>query len=178
MSKSAIAVMPVGSVVSKIYFIRGKRVMIDSDLSELYGVQTKFVNLAVKRNRLRFPADFMFQLTPKETKSLRLQNATSKKGRGGSRYLPYAFTQEGVAMLSGVLNSPRAIQANVLIMRTFTKLREMIATNELIRQKIEELERKYEKHDHQFKIVFNAIRELLEPKPSKPKPLIGFHVKY
>ena len=120
----------------------------------------------------------MFQLTPKEAESLRLQNATSKKGRGGSRYLPYAFTQEGVAMLSGVLNSPRAVQANVLIMRTFTKLREMIATNELIRQKIEELERKYEKHDHQFKIVFNAIRELLEPKPPKPKKPIGFHVKY
>ena len=178
MPKNATAVMPVGSVVSKIYFIRGKRVMLDSDLSELYGVQTKFVNLAVKRNKPRFPGDFMFQLTPKEAESLRLQNATSKKGRGGSRYLPYAFTQEGVAMLSGVLNSPRAIQANVLIMRTFTKLREMIATNELIRQKIEELERKYEKHNHQFKIVFNAIRELLEPKPHKPKKPIGFHVKY
>ena len=106
MSKNAIAVMPVASVVSKIYLIRGKRVILDSDLSELYGVQTKFVNLAVKRNRLRFPGDFMFQLTPKETQSLRLHFATSKKGRGGRRYLPHAFTQEGGAMLSGVLNSP------------------------------------------------------------------------
>lgn len=178
MSKHIVSVIPNSHVFSKIHFIRGKRVMFDSDLAELYGVLTKNLNKAVQRNSDRFPEDFMFQLTPAEAKSLRFQFGTSKKGRGGRRYLPYAFTQEGVAMLSGVLNSSRAIQANILIMRAFIKLREMVATNELIRQKIEELERKYEKHDKQFKVVFEAIRELLElPKTPKKKP-IGFHVKY
>ncbi|MBI4353581.1 MAG: hypothetical protein HY593_06640 [Candidatus Omnitrophica bacterium] len=113
-----------------------------------------------------------------ETESLRLHFATSKKGRGGRRYLPYAFTQEGVAMLSGVLNSPRAVQANILIMRAFIKLREMVAANELIRKKIEELERKYERHDKQFKVIFEALRELLEPPNTPKKKPIGFHVKY
>ena len=152
--------------------------MLDADLAELYGVKTKFLNLAVKRNPARFPIDFMFQLTLTETESLRLQFATSNQNHGGRRYFPYAFTQEGVAMLSGVLNSARAVQANVLIMRAFIKLREMAATNELIRQKIEELERKYEKHDKQFKFVFNALRNLLEPPKLPKKKPIGFHVKY
>ena len=153
--------------------------MLDSDLAELYGVKTKVMNLAVRRNIERFPDDFMFQLTSQEADLLRFQTETSKKDpRGDRRYLPYAFTEQGVAMLSGVLNSRRAVQANILIMRTFTKLREMIASNELIRQKIEELERKYDKHDQQFKIVFEAIRQILEtPEPPKKKP-IGFHVKY
>ena len=178
MSKNTPALIPLGSVTSKIYLIRGKRVMFDSDLSELYSVKTKSLNLAVRRNLERFPSDFMFQLTSDEVEALRFQNETSKKGRGGRRYLPYVFTQEGVAMLSGILNSPRAVQANLLIMRAFIKLREMVATNELIRQKIEELERKYEKHDKQFKVVFQALRDLLEPpKISKKKP-IGFHVNY
>jgi hypothetical protein len=110
--------------------------------------------------------------------SLRFRFGTSKKGRGGRRYTPYAFTQEGVATLSGVLNSPRAIETNILIMRAFIKLREMVATNELVRQKIEDLERKYDRHDNQIKAIFEAIRELLEPKPLKPKKPIGFHVKY
>ena len=178
MPKNKVLILPTGSVASKIYSIRGKRVMMDMDLAELYGVLTKFLNLAVRRNAIRFPLDFMFQLTLEEAKSLRLQFVTSKKGRGGRRYLPYVFTQEGVAMLSGILNSPRAIQANILIMRTFIKLREMVATNELIRQKIEELERKYEKHDHQFKAVFDALRDLLEPPKSPKKKPIGFHVTY
>ena len=120
----------------------------------------------------------MFQLTSGEAESLRFHSGTSKKGRGGRRYLPYAFTQEGVAMLSGVLNSPRAVEANILIMRAFIKLREMAATNELIRQKIEKLEKKYEKHDRQFQAVFQALRDLLEPPPAKEKKPIGFHVKY
>lgn len=120
----------------------------------------------------------MFRLTTQETKVLRLQFATSKTGSGGRRYLPYAFTQEGVAMLSGILNSPRAIEANIQIMRAFIKFRELATTNELIRQKIEELERKYDKHDRQFKIVFNALEQLFElPKPADKKP-IGFHTKY
>jgi adenylyl- and sulfurtransferase ThiI len=126
----------------------------------------------------RFPEDFMFQLTAEDAKSLRFQIGTSKKGRGGSRYLPYGFTEQGIAMLSGVLNSPRAIQANIQIMRTFTRLRELLATNELIRQKIEELEKKCERHDKQFRIVFDAIKELLDaPRPKQKKP-VGFHVRY
>jgi len=178
MSKHVISTIQGSAISSKIYLIRGKRVMLDSDLSELYGVLTKNLNKAVQRNPGRFPEDFMFQLKPDEIKSLRFQNGTSKKGRGGRRYLPYVFTQEGVAMLSGVLNSPRAIRANILIMRAFIKLRELVATNELIRHKIEELERKYDKHDKDLKDIFETIRELLEPpKPRKKKP-IGFHVKY
>ena len=170
--------IPQSSIEQKIYVIRGRKVMLDLDLAGLYGVLTKNLNKAVGRNRGRFPIDFMFRLTSEEARSLRFQFGTSKKGRGGRRYLPYAFTQEGVAMLSGILNSSRAIQANILIMRTFTKIREMVATNELIRQKIEELERKYEKHDKQFKIVFEAIRELLGTPKVPKKKSIGFHVKY
>src|SRR3989338_388715 len=114
MSKQIVSVIQGTTVSSRIYLIRGKRVLIDSDLAELYGVPTKALNLAVRRNIDRFPTDFMFQLTPEEAESLRFQNETSNKGRGGRRYLPYAFTQEGVAMLSGVLSSPRAVQANIL----------------------------------------------------------------
>lgn len=165
-------------IATRIHFIRGKRVMLDADLAQLYGVKTKSLNLAVKRNIARFPEDFMFQLTTEEAESLRFQIETSKIGRGGSRYLPHAFTEQGIAMLSGVLNSPRAIQANIQIMRTFTKLRELLASNELIRQKIDELEKKYEKHEKQFRVIFDAIKELLEtPKPRSGKE-IGFHAKY
>ena len=178
MLKQIVSAIRGSNISSKIYLIRGKRVMLDSDLAELYGVLTKNLNKTVQRNFARFPEDFMFQLTPDEVESLRFQFGTSKKGRGGRRYLPYAFTQEGVAMLSGVLNSPRAIQANVLIMRAFIKLREMVATNELIRQKIEELERKYETHDKQFKAIFEALRDLLEPAKAPKKKPIGFHAKY
>ena len=178
MSNNALLPVHTESIASKIHFIRGKRVMLDSDLALLYGVKTKSLNLAVKRNKGQFPDDFMFQLTEEEAKPLRFQNETSKTGRGGRRYLPYAFIQEGIAMLSGVLNSPRAIHANVQIMRTFIRLRELLATNELIRQKIEELERKFEKHDAQFKVIFNALKEILETPKPKPKKPIGFHVKY
>ncbi len=178
MPKNIVSVIQGSTISSRIYLIRGKRVLLDSDLAELYGVLTKNLNKAIHRNVSRFPEDFMFQLTSGEAESLRFQIGTSKKGRGGRRYLPYAFTQEGVAMLSGVLNSPRAIQANILIMRAFIKLRELVATNELIRQKIEELERKYEKHDNQLKAVFEALRDLLEPPEIPKKKPIGFHVKY
>jgi phage regulator Rha-like protein len=158
--------------------MRSKRILLDSDLAELYGVKTKELNLAVRRNLGRFPHDFMFQLTTEEARSLRFQIETSKVGRGGRRYLPYAFTQEGVAMLSGVLNSPRAIQVNILIMRAFIKLREMVIANELIRQKIEELEQKYEKHDKHIKTIIEALRDLLKPVEPPKKKSIGFHVKY
>ena len=144
--------------------------MLDRDLADLYGVPTKSLNLAVKRNLSRFPGDFMFRLTNDEVDVLRFQFETSKRGRGGRRYLPYVFTQEGVAMLSSVLNSERAIQVNIQIMRAFTKLREMMSVHKDLREKIEAMEKKY---DHQFQIVFEAIKMLLEP-PAKPKGRIGF----
>ena len=159
-------------VTDKILVYREKKVMLDSDLAKLYGVPTGLLNLAVKRNIDRFPSDFMSRLTKEETKSLILQIAISKKeGRGGRRKLPYVFTEQGVAMLSSVLNSRRAIQVNIEIMRTFAKLREMILSHKDLQKKIEEMEQKYDKN---FSIVFEVLRELLNP-PSKPKKEIGFH---
>ncbi|MBM3255413.1 MAG: ORF6N domain-containing protein [Candidatus Omnitrophica bacterium] len=156
-------------IATKILIIRGKRVMVDSDLAVLYGVKTKRLNEQVIRNRRRFPEDFMFQLTEVETDFLRSHFATSK--RGGRRYLPYVFTQEGVAMLSSVLNSERAILVNIQIMRAFAQLRRMLLTNSGLRRKIEEMEKKYDK---QFAIVFQAIKQLLELPTAKEKRLIGF----
>ncbi len=157
-------------IQSKIYFLRGRKVMVDSDLAELYDVKTKSLNLAVKRNKTRFPQDFMFQLNKDETYRLRFQFETSKP-RGGRRYLPYVFTEQGVAMLSSVLHSERAIQVNIQIMRTFSKIRQMLEAHKELRQKIEEMEKKY---NHQFKIVFDTLRQLLQPQaPLKRK--IGFH---
>ena len=160
-------------ILSRIYLIRGKRVMLDTDIAELYGVTTKALNQAVKRNGGRFPTDFMFRLNKAEMAEV-VTNCDHLRKLRFSYQRSSAFTQEGVAMLSGVLNSARAVQANILIMRTFAKLRELIVTNELIRQKIEELEKKYENHDKQFKAVFDAIRGLITP-PSKSKREIGFH---
>ncbi len=137
----------------------------------MYGVAVKVLNQAVKRNIERFPTDFLFQLTPEEAEFLRSQSVTLKGGRGQHRkYLPYAFTEQGVAMLSGVLHSPRAVQVNIEIMRAFVRLRQMLATNADLARKLAALERKY---DAQFKVVFDAIRELMSP-PDKPKRRIGF----
>ena len=147
--------------------------MLDADLAVLYGVSTKRLNEQVRRNRSRFPDDFMFQLTREEVRSLRSQIATSKQGRGGRRYAPLVFTEQGIAMLSTVLNSERAIQVNIEIMRAFVRLREMIATHKDLARKLEALERRY---DAQFKVVFDAIRELMKPPESK-KRKIGFLVK-
>jgi hypothetical protein len=176
-------------VERRIYLIRGEKVMLDADLASLYGVETKVLNRAVKRNKDRFPTDFMFQLTRDETEGLRLkigtsteptargmpglrfQSGTSKSRRGGRRYLPYAFTEQGVAMLSSVLHSARAVQVNIAIMRTFVRLREMLLSNADLARKLNALEKKY---DAQFKVVFDAIRELMTP-PEKPKRRIGFH---
>ena len=144
--------------------------MLDRDLATLYGVETKTLNQAVKRNIERFPHDFMFKLTREEADSLRSQNVTLKRGQH-LKYLPYAFTEHGILMLSSVLNSNKAIEVNIQIMRTFTKLRELMLVHKDLRQKIEEMERKY---DTQFKIVFEAIKQLLKP-PIKPKDRIGFH---
>ncbi len=179
MAKNVALYLPHEAIHKRIYVIRGKNVMLDHDLAELYGVLTKVLNQAVKRNTDRFPEDFMFQLNKEETQNWRSQIVTSNLGmKMGLRWNPYAFTEPGVAMLSSVLKSKTAIQVNIHIIRSFIKLRELLITNELIRRKIDELERKYEKHDKQFKSVFEAIRDLLEtPKVPKKKP-IGFHVKY
>ncbi|MCG2755845.1 MAG: ORF6N domain-containing protein [Desulfobacteraceae bacterium] len=156
-----------------IFLIRGQKVLLDADLAQLYGVETKILNKAVKRNLDRFPEDFMFQLTAEEAENLRFQIGTSKKQRGGRRYLPYAFTEQGVAMLSGVLNSPRAVKVNVEIMRAFVRLRQLMATHTDLARKLTALEQKYDK---QFKVVFDAIRALMTP-PAKPRKKIGFVVK-
>jgi phage regulator Rha-like protein len=164
------ALIPVEMIEKKILLFRGHKVMLDSDLAELYGVTTKVLVQAVKRNLNRFPQDFMFQLNDQEVAALRSQTVTSKTGRGGRRYPPYVFTEQGVAMLSSVLNSERAIEVNILIMRAFVKLREMIASHKDLARRLDELEKKY---DAQFKIVFDAIRQLMAP-PEPKKRKIGF----
>ena len=145
--------------------------MLDSELAELYQVSTKVFNQAVSRNRNRFPEDFMFQLTVEEDRSLRSQIVTSKVGRGGRRYRPYVFTEQGVAMLSSVLNSERAVQVNIAIMRAFVRLREMMESNKELAAKLDALEKKY---DAQFSVVFQAIRKLMQPSPAKNSRRIGF----
>ena len=162
----------VEDIPQRILTIRGHRVMLDVDLAELYGVATKRLNEAVRRNAARFPEDFMFQLAAGEAESLRSQFATSN-GRGGRRYLPYAFTEQGVAMLSSVLNSKRAILVNVAIMRAFVRLRETVGAHREFARTLEELERKYAEHDTQIKGIFDAIRALMDP-PKTPRKRIGF----
>ncbi len=169
MKKTKTLLVPEETIEGKILLIRHKKVMLDTDLALLYEVEIRALNQAVKRNIERFPGDFMFQLTKGEYESLRSQFVTLRRGQH-RKYLPYAFTEQGVAMLSSVLNSKRAIQVNIQIMRTFIKLREMLLTHKELKQKIEAMERKY---DYQFKIVFDAIKKLLEP-PEKPKGKIGF----
>ncbi|MDD2928135.1 MAG: ORF6N domain-containing protein [Candidatus Omnitrophica bacterium] len=164
-------IISVGIISAKIFEIRSKKVMLDSDLARLYDVQTKVLIQAVKRNADRFPDDFMYQLTWQEFMNLRSQSVTSSFG--GRRYLPYVFTQEGVAMLSSILSSERAVKVNIQIMRAFVQLRRMLLTNAGLRRKIEEMEKKYDK---KFAIVFQAIKQLLEPSPIKPKPPIGFRI--
>ena len=163
--------IPKETIENKIYLIRGHKVMIDKHLAELYGVETKVLIQSVKRNINRFPEDFMFQLTHRETEVLRSQIVTSKKGSGGRRYLPYVFMEQGVAMLSSVLNSERAVQVNIEIMRAFVNLRELLVSHKDLARRLDELENKY---DVQFKGVFDAIRRLMA-KPEKPKRRIGFH---
>lgn len=163
----------VENIERSILLIRGHRVLLDADLAALYGVTTKRLNEQVRRNRSRFPEDFMFQLTSNEVETLRSQFATSKGGRGGRRYAPYVFTEQGVAMLSTVLNSERAIKVNIEIMRAFVRLRQILASNAQLARKLAELEKKY---DAQFKVVFDAIRPLMAP-PEPKKRKIGFLVE-
>lgn len=162
-------IIPAERIENCIYLLRGQRVMLDDDLAILYEVETKVLNRSVKRNLRRFPEDFMFQLSTKEFESLRCQFGTSK--RGGRRYPPYAFTEQGVAMLSSILNSKRAIQVNIEIMRAFVRLRQMLGSNAELARKLAALEKKY---DAQFRVVFDAIRELMTPPVPKKKRSIGF----
>jgi len=165
------SLVPVEGIERAILMLRGQKVMLDKDLAELYGVDVRTLNQAVKRNIGRFPNDFMFQLSNSECENLRSQIVISSlNGYGGRRYLPYAFTEQGVAMLSSVLRSPSAVQVNIEIMRAFVRLRQMLQSNAELARKLAALEKKY---DTRFKIVFDAIRALMKP-PSKPKKRIGF----
>jgi ORF6N domain len=172
-SRSA-ALVPVEHITQSILVLRGQRVLLDAELAALYGVSTKRFNEQVRRNRERFPADFMFQLTDEEHTALRSQFATLKLGRGQHRkYLPYAFTEHGAIMAATILNSPRAIEMSVYVVRAFVRLRELLASNTALARKLDELERKYQHHDDAIKAILSAIRELMNPPPPKRRP-IGF----
>jgi len=166
---------PAIPVESRIMILRHQRVILDSDLAELYGLAVKRLNEQVRRNKERFPLDFMFRLTAKENEALRSQFATSKKGRGGRRYLPYAFTEHGAIMAATVLNSKQAIEMSVFVVRAFVRMREMLAKNRQLAAKINELDRCLETHDTAIQDIIEAIKELMLPEePSKRK--IGFQL--
>jgi len=164
-------IIPVENITSKIFLIRGHKVMLDRDLAELYGVETKRLKEQVRRNISRFPDDFMFVLTNQEVRNLRSQIATSSWG--GTRYNAMAFSEQGVAMLSSVLNSKRAIDVNIAIMRAFMRMREALASNREFSEKLKKIEDHLGVHDEQFRIVFEAIKQLLQ-EDEKPKRKIGF----
>lgn len=175
--------VPVELIAHRIYLIRGQKVMLDSDLAELYQVPTKSLNLAVRRNQARFPLDFMFQLNEDEFRNLRFQVETSSSRYGGRRYLPYAFTEHGVAMLSSVLRSSRAVQMSILIVRAFVKLREILSSNRALAAKIEKLSATVKDHADLFGIVIEDIKRMetqlgheirLLKNPRRRKPQIGF----
>ena len=169
-------IVAVGHIESRIYTVRGLKIMLDADLAEIYGVETGAMNRAVKRNSDRFPESFMFQLTPDEWESLRCQTGISKQGRGGRRYLPCVFTEYGAVMLASVLNTPIAIAASVQVVQTFVRLRQMAGTVKELAGKLAELEKKY---DRQFAVVFEAIRQLMGPPEQAlyKKGEIGFQPK-
>jgi hypothetical protein len=176
MAKSATAVklVPAEFIERKIYVIRGHKVMLDSDLAKLYQVSTKVLNQAVRRNIDRFPGDFMFQLTAQEDESLRSQIVTSNTGRGGRRSPPYVFTEHGVAMLSSVLKSKRAVQLNILIVRAFVRLREYLSTHKKLARKLEDIERMQQEHGAHIQQIYGYIQRLVDPVPDPPKRRIGF----
>ena len=189
-------IVPIERIAGAIHFLRGQRVLLDFDLAALYGVTTKVLNQARKRHQSRFPKDFMFRLTNEEVSILRSQfvtsrlqdlgnqpirstwsrGVTSSKKHGGFRYRPYAFTEQGVAMLSSILNSERAVRVNIAIMRAFVKLRGVLETNRELARKFAELERRVGKHDETIDAILEAIRQLMAP-PEKPRREIGFHVR-
>jgi phage regulator Rha-like protein len=164
-------IIPSEHIENRILLIRNQKVILSSDIANLYGVEHRALMQAVKRNLKRFPDDFMFQLSPEEFRNLKSQSVISSWG--GTRKLPYAFTEQGVAMLSSVLHSDRAIEVNIAIMRAFVKLREILSTHKDLVKKLEDLERKYESHDKHIKIVFDAIRQLMA-EPKKKKYKVGF----
>lgn len=169
--ETAAVLVPVERVERRILFIRGEKVILDADLAELYGVTTKRLNEQVRRNRDRFPPDFMFQLTPEEFDCLRSQNATSNVGRGGRRSLPFVFTEHGAIMAANILSSQRAIGASVTVVRAFVRLRQMLASHADLARKLEDLEKRYDSH---FKQVFAAIRALMESPEDSPGKRIGY----
>ena len=173
MTSDGVAMIPAERIEARILLIRGQKVMVDSDLARLYGVSTKRLNEQVKRNRHRFPLDFMFQLSGEETESLRSQFATSSAGHGGRRYRPYAFTEHGAVMLASVLNSKIAVEASVQVVRAFVRLRQILATHKELAAKLAELETRIETHDENITALFEAIRQLMEP-PARPRKPIGF----
>jgi hypothetical protein len=168
------------AIEKRIFVIRERQVMLDEDLADLYGVETRVLTQQVKRNMKRFPADFMFQLTKAETKALRSQIVTSNEGRGGRRYAPYVFTEQGVAMLSSVLRSDRAIAVNIEIMRAFVELRQVTSSYEALQGQLEGLQRKMaarlDEHDEQLNQIFKALHRLISP-PQPPKRPVGFRVR-
>ncbi len=168
-------IIPIERIAAAIFIARGQKVILDFELARLYGVTTGNLNKAVNRNHERFPPDFMFQLSAEEADRLIFQFGRSK-GRGGRRHLPYAFTEQGVAMLSSVLNSERAVKVNIAIMRAFVKLREGLETNRELARKFGELERRVGRHDEEIAAIIEAIRQLMSP-PAKPRREIGFHVR-
>ena len=170
-------IVPSQDITPLIRSIRDQRVILDTDLARLYGVQTFRLNEAVKRNRDRFPGDFLFSLTPLERDALTSQFAMSKAGRGGRRSLPFAFTEHGALMAATVLNSPRAVAMNVYIIRAFVKMREDLAANAAILRRLAEIDKTLLIHDAALREILQKLRPLLEPPPAPPKPEIGFHVK-
>lgn len=168
------AIIPVGRIEQCILLIRGQKVILDSDLALLYGVEVRRLNQQVRRNMERFPEDFMFQLTDAEAERLRLQFATSKKGRGGRRYLPYVFTEHGAIMAASVLNTPQAVKVSVFVVRAFVKLRGAIAAHKELAAKLAELESRVQEHDENIRALVEAIRGLMEPPPDPPRKPIGF----
>jgi ORF6N domain len=174
MQTAAISTEPVELIASRVLSIRGHKVLMDADLATLYGVATKVLLQATKRNSERFPSDFMFQLSAEEWQALRSHFVTSNTGRGGRRYAPYAFTEQGVAMLSSVLSSPQAIAANIAIMRTFVKLREVLATNQTLALQFSELAHKVSSHDQAIAGLIHTLSDLMSPKNVPDKRPIGF----
>jgi hypothetical protein len=170
------ALVPLERLERSIFLVRGHKVMLDFHLAALYGVETRHLNQAVRRNLPRFPLDFVFQLSPDELESLKSQTVTSSYPHGGRRKPVWAFTEQGVAMLSSVLHSPRAVQVNIAIMRAFVRLREALSLHKELAHQLAELERKIAGHDEDIKAIFEAIRQLTAP-PEPPGREIGFHIK-
>jgi hypothetical protein len=174
--KSELQVLTAPTLERRIFVIRGRHVMLDQDLADLYGVETKRLIEQVKRNLERFPDDFMFQLGSEEAAALRSQIATSKSGRGGRRYAPYVFTEQGVAMLSSVLRSKTAIAVNIEIMRAFVELRRIASSYAALEERLEQVERGMGEHDEQLEQIFNALRQLIAS-PVQPKHPVGFRIR-